>query len=232
MTELAQPLVIHPRTGLHKEATDLAPHEIGAGGTFWFCRHAEVHNPRQILYGRLPRFGLTSNGKAVATALGRFLSRQPLEKLYVSPLLRARQTAQAIASVNPQLKPRVDRALLEVHTSYDGVPLAQVGDFNFYEPLAHPNDETIEMVQERVLNFLKGAVTRHKGRHFAAVSHGDPVVILHAFYLGLPMQLASLRAPNFYPERASVTRYDFPPEGFTTNLARVRVSYYEPPFPE
>jgi broad specificity phosphatase PhoE len=234
VTELAQPqpLVVHPRTVIQKEATGLAPHEVGAGGTFWFCRHAEVHNPQQVLYGRLPRFGLTASGKEVATNLGRFLSRQPLEKLYVSPLLRARQTAQAITSVNPQLKPRRDRDLLEVHTSYDGVPLAQIGDFNFYEPLAHPADETIEMVLERVLHFVKGAVTRHKRHHFAAVSHGDPVVILHAFYLGLPMQLASLRAPNFYPERASVTRYDFPPEGFTSDATRVRVSYYEPPFPE
>lgn len=152
--------------------------------------------------------------------------------LYVSPLLRARQTARTIAALHPELKPRLDRKLIEVHTSYDGVPLASIGDFNFYEPMAHPDDETIEQVRDRILEFVRTALTRHRGQAVAAVSHGDPVVILHAYYLGLPMKLASLRKPNFYPERASVSRYDFPPEGFTLDPSRVRISYYEPPFLE
>ena len=206
------------------------PEQVGQGGTFWFCRHAEVHNPGQILYGRLPRFGLTEYGRHQAAQLAGFLAAQPLAALYSSPLLRARQTAQAIAVAKPGLKLQLDRNLLEVHTSYDGVPLAEIGDFNFYEPLAAPGDETIEVVRNRVLKFLRRALKRHKGQMFAAVSHGDPVVILHAHYFGLPMQLAGLRAPNFYPERASVTRYDFPPEGFTLDMSRIRVSYYEPPF--
>ncbi len=199
------------------------------GGTLWLCRHAEVDNPREILYGRLPRFGLTTNGHKQAARLAVLLAGQPLTALYVSPLLRARQTAQAIAGQSG-LKPRTDSALIEVHTGFDGVPLSQVGDFNFYEPPASPDDETIEMVRDRILKFTRRALKRHPGEEIAAVSHGDPVVILHAFYLGLPMELSSLRAPNFYPERASVTRYDFPPEGFTLESARVRISYYEPPF--
>lgn len=177
----------------------------------------------------MPRFGLTEFGRQQAAQLAAFLAERPLEALYVSPLLRARQTAHALTKTHG-LKPRYNKHLLEVHTSYDGVPLAQIGDFNFYEPLAHPDDETIEMVRDRVLTFLRQAMQRHKGREIAAVSHGDPVVILHAYYMQLPMKLASLRAPNFYPERASVTRYDFPPEGFTLDPRRVRVSYYEPPF--
>ncbi len=196
----------------------------------WLCRHAEVANPRQVLYGRLPRFGLTAQGRTQAQALGHFLARQPLAALYVSPMLRVRQTAQAVAAVLPALKPRTDRRLIEVHTSYDGTPLAEIDDFNFYEPLADPGDETIPMVRDRILAFTRQILTRHQGQMVAAVSHGDPVVILHAYYLGLPMELASLRQPNFYPERASVTRYDFPPEGFTLDPARVQVSYYEPPF--
>lgn len=230
-TPTPYPLVEHPRLGLHKEATDLAPSQVGRGGTLWLCRHAEVENPRQILYGRLPRFGLTANGRTQAEQLGRFLARQPLTALYNSPLLRARQTARALATAT-RLTSHTNRDLVEVHTGYDGVPLVEVGDFNFYEPLADENDETIDMVRERILRFTRKALTRHKGQMIAAVSHGDPVVILHAFYMGLPMQLASLRAPNFYPERASVTRYDFPPEGFTLDPARVRISYYEPPFDE
>ena len=157
------------------------------------------------------------------------MAEQPLQALYFSPLLRARQTALAIADTT-RLTPRTDRNLLEVRTTYQGVPLADIGDFNLYEPMADPQDETIEEVRDRILKFSRTALTRHRGQMIAAVSHGDPVVILHAYYMGFPMRLSSLRAPNFYPERASVTRYDFPPEGFTLDPARVRISYYEPPF--
>jgi broad specificity phosphatase PhoE len=223
-------LIIHAHTGLHKEAEGLPPEQVGLGGTLWFCRHAEVHNPRQVLYGRLPRFRLTPYGHQQAAQLGTFLAPQPLTTLYTSPLLRARQTAQVIIAARPGLKARTDQLLIEVDTGHDGVPLAQIGDFNFYEPLAHPQDETIENVRDRILMFVRRAIRRHHGQMIAAVSHGDPVVILHAHYFGLPMRLASLRSPNFYPERTSVTRYDFPPEGFTLDPSRVRISYYVPPF--
>jgi broad specificity phosphatase PhoE len=232
LVEMPRPLVEHPRTGIHKRAQGLKPEEVGAGGTLFLCRHAEVENPREILYGRLPRFGLTRFGLEQAAQLADLLAHQNLSQIYVSPLLRARQTARAIHARYPELKLRLDRNLLEVHTSYDGRPLSEIGDFNFYEPLAHPADETIEMVRDRVLKFVHRVMRQHKGQKIAAVSHGDVVTILHAHFLGLPMQLASLRVPNFYPERASVTRYDFPPEGFTGNVDRVQISYFEPPFPE
>ncbi len=217
-------------SGLHKEAENLSPEEVGAGGTLWLCRHAEVHNPNQIVYGRLPRYGLSSNGRTQATQLAAFLAQQPIAALYSSPMLRTQQTARTILATQPGLDWHINRLLIEVHTGYDGMLQSQIGDFNFYEPLADPGDETIEMVRDRILKFTRLALNRHMGQMVVAISHGDPVVILHAYYMGLPMQLASLRRPNFYPERASVTRYDFPPEGFTLNPARVRISYYEPPF--
>lgn len=230
LMETPGPLVEHPRIGLHRAAKGVKPEEVGQGGTLFLCRHAEVLNPKAVLYGRLPRFGLTEFGHEQARQLAAFLAGQDLSEIYVSPLLRARQTARAIHERFPHLKLRTDRNLIEVHTSYDGVPLSQVGDFNFYEPLAHPDDETVEMVRDRAIKFVRYAINRHKGAKIAAVSHGDVVAVVHAHFLGLPMTMASLRVPNFYPERASVTRYDFPPEGFPKDIERVQVSYYEPPF--
>src|SRR5437764_2323994 len=117
-------LVEHPRTGLHRAAKGVKPEEIGLGGTLFMCRHAEVDNPREILYGRMPRFGLTEFGREQARQLADFLAQQDLAQIYVSPLLRARQTARAIQARFPHLKLRTDRNLLEVHTSYDGRPLS------------------------------------------------------------------------------------------------------------
>ncbi|MEI6045194.1 MAG: histidine phosphatase family protein [Chloroflexota bacterium] len=207
----------------------MIPAEVGRGGTLWLARHADVHNPQKIFYGRLTRFRLSKLGEQQATELGDYLSDKPLTALYCSPLLRTRQTAEAVAKCHAGLKVQTNQRLLEVRTNYQGVPLADLGDFNFYEPMAQPTDETLEELCERLLEFTRWAMNRHKGETIASVSHGDPVVVLHAYYTGLPLRLASLRRPNFYPERASVTRYDFPPEGFTKDPRRVRVSYYEVP---
>lgn len=228
VTESAQGL--YNFVGVHKEAEGLAPQEVGAGGTLWLARHADVHNPKEVLYGRLPRFRLSKLGQTQADELGRFLANEPLVALYCSPMLRTRQTAAAIAAYHPGLKVQINKHLLEVRTSYQGVPLSEVGDFNFYEPIAHPDDETLEQIAERILKFTQQALKKHKGENIALISHGDPVVVMHARYTGMPLRLASLRRPNFYPEKASVTRYDFPPGGFTSDPRQVRVSYYQTPF--
>ena len=55
-------------------------------------RHAHVHNPQDILYGRLPRFRLSPEGRTQAEILARFLSTRDTAAIYTSPLLRARQT--------------------------------------------------------------------------------------------------------------------------------------------
>jgi broad specificity phosphatase PhoE len=216
--------------GVHKEAERLDPAQVGAGGTLWLARHADVHNPNQVLYGRLPRFRLSEHGREQADELGRFLADKPIEAIYCSPLLRTRQTAAAVAAYHAGLKVQTNKHLLEVRTGYEGVALAEVGDFNFYEPMFDPSDETLDDVCERLLKFARQIMRRHQGGQVVTVSHGDPVVVMHAYYTGMPLRLASLRSPNFYPEKASVTRYDFPPEGFTTDPRQVRVSYYQPPF--
>ncbi len=64
--------------------------------TITFIRHGEVHNPQRILYGRLPRFALSEQGRAEAQAVAATLRDVPVATVYSSPLLRARQTAQAI----------------------------------------------------------------------------------------------------------------------------------------
>jgi len=217
-------------TGLHTNPTGLHPEEIGAGGTIWLGRHGEVHNPGAILYGRLPGFRLGNEGLKQTTETARFLANQPLAAAYSSPLLRARQTAQVYLKYHPTLKLHTSSLLLEVRTQHQGKLLSELGDFNLYEPKFAAEDEELEDVLFRVLQFFKKALKSHPRQHILAVSHGDPVIVTHAHFVGLPINLASIRKPNLYPQTASVTRYDFPPEGFTNDIARVRVSYHHAPY--
>src|SRR5579859_2630210 len=73
--------------------------DVSLPTTVFLVRHAEVHNPQDILYGRLPRYRLSGRGIAQAVLSGRFLAGRSIEAIYTSPLLRARQTAKIVAEV-------------------------------------------------------------------------------------------------------------------------------------
>ena len=89
-------------------------------------RHGEVHNPEKILYGRLPGFRLTARGMEQARAAGRLLGGKPLDAVYSSPLLRARQTAREILANRNALKLHISSLINEVCALYQGRPGAEI----------------------------------------------------------------------------------------------------------
>jgi broad specificity phosphatase PhoE len=179
-------------------------------------RHAEVRNPRDILYGRLPRFGLSDRGREQASRTARFLSSRALDAVYTSPLLRARQTASALTQYHPDVAVHLSRDLLEVRTSYQGEPnsILKPG-FSFYEPRRADEDETMDDVWARMNRFLCRVARRHPGGAVAAVSHADPITILRVGLLGLPMTAAALHRV-VYADRASVTEIVLTPRAEPT----------------
>jgi len=147
----------------------------------WLARHGEVHNPGNILYGRLPRVGLTPEGRRQANALAKVLERRPLQAIYSSPMLRARRTADAVLAVHPELqRVRIDRDLLEVRTGWEGQPLEALERINwdFYTNPRHPQDESLRAIHDRMQRWLERMLRRHAGGEVLGVSHGDPILIL------------------------------------------------------
>ncbi|MDA8140967.1 MAG: histidine phosphatase family protein [Desulfobacteraceae bacterium] len=195
-------------------------------------RHGEVHNPQKILYGRLPRFGLSANGRRQAQETATHLSRQPLAAIFSSPLLRARQTAAAILAFHPRIKLRITQALNEVHTVYEGVPGEQLdrkrGDIYTGIP---PEFEQPEDIFRRVHAFFQRARRRFEGKQIAAVSHGDVIVftVLWAKSWELtPLNKTRLRQAGYaagYPAHASVTTLIFTT---TDEEERPEVEYLQP----
>ena len=61
-------------------------------------RHGEVYNPGRILYGRLPGFHLSEDGRLMAKAATGFLAGRDVVALRSSPLDRARETAAPLAA--------------------------------------------------------------------------------------------------------------------------------------
>lgn len=183
--------------------------------TIWLARHGEVHNPTGMLYGRLPRMGLSVGGRRQAEALAERLATRPLQAVYSSPLLRARKTAEAVQARHPGLVIRYTKDLLETRTSWEGSTpdaLNKIG-WNYHLHRRHPTDETMEEIRDRTMRWLHRVLRRHAGGEVAAVSHGDPVLILVGALRGQAMRLDAIR-PTGYIAPASVFQLRFCGERF------------------
>jgi broad specificity phosphatase PhoE len=175
-------------------------------------RHAEVHNPKDIVYGRLPSFGLSPRGKILAERVARFLSTRNADVIYTSPLLRARQTASVIAAQSNTATVRRSKSLIEVLTGYQGSPNSiLVGGFSFYTPVKRDGDESMDDVLRRMTNFLSLVIKRHAGEEVIAVSHADPIAILRLGLEGKPLTVENLHSV-VYPERVSINQIVLGPD--------------------
>lgn len=192
-------------------------------------RHGEVYNPGSIFYGRLPRFGLTAYGEAAAAAAGKELRYLQPVALYASPLLRARRTAEIMAAQGLELRPRVTRLLLEVHSPLDGTSQRdlEAQDWSIYNGVG-PGFEQPADALARVLRFFDLARERHAGRSVAAVTHGDLIAFAILWACNVPVavesrpRLLECGVVDGYPAPASSTTFTFDPGG---DLPRLR---YQP----
>ncbi|HMA37309.1 MAG TPA: histidine phosphatase family protein [Chloroflexia bacterium] len=197
--------------------------------TILLVRHADVHNPADVVYGRLPRFGLSRTGYAEAARTAAALAATPLAALYTSPQLRARQTARTLAAPHPGLAVRVTRLLAEVRTGYQGLPNVEMARrlYNFYEPPHHPDDEGLADVAARIVRWLARVLAAHPGQVVAGVSHGDPLMIVRLLFDGQDVTLTTMRNPALYPTKGSITRLVFQGRGDPRRLP-VAVTYDDP----
>ncbi len=186
-----------------------APH----ASTILFVRHTEVHNPAEVLYGRLPRFDLSETGRAHADRVAAFLAAWPVSLVVSSPLLRARRVARIIACRHPGVSVRTSGLLNEVGSAWHGTPFRDFPPaFNTYDNRRHPDDESMEQIRDRMLTFVRRTGRRHVGETIVAVSHGDPITILRVALLDRPLTVAALRGDD-YAALGSITRVTVAPDG-------------------
>jgi broad specificity phosphatase PhoE len=198
-----------------------------------FIRHAEVHNPRDVVYARLPRFGLSARGREQARRVAACLADVPLAAIYTSPLLRARQTTAAIAA-HHAVPVRRSALLLEIGTSWAGTPNKEVPKgTSFYVARRVESDETAEQVLARMQKLLRLLARRHAGQIVACVGHADPIATLTLWAGGHEVTPKLLQQP-LAPARGAVTVFEYPTPCRATPeyLARPILSYWNPQDPE
>ena len=149
----------------------------------YLVRHCDVRNPDGVLYGHLPDFVLSEKGVSQAVALGRFFHDKPIRCIYTSPLARAKQTAEIIASENNHAPIDETEDLVEARFGryLQGV---RPRDVPWRRPLwfVHmlwpgllPGDESVEEMAARVEQPLGELLRDFPGEGGICVSHGDPI---------------------------------------------------------
>jgi broad specificity phosphatase PhoE len=150
----------------------------------YLIRHADVENPRRVLYGHLDGFPLSRRGREQATALGRRLRGSGLRRILHSPLERAAETAALLAAQLPDPVPLVVEPELresEFSRYLQGVPYWQIP---IRRPLwiVHkarrgllPGDEQMAHMGGRILAVMYRVAREHPDEATALVSHADPL---------------------------------------------------------
>jgi broad specificity phosphatase PhoE len=147
-------------------------------------RHGLVHNPRRLVYGRLPGFHLSAEGRVQAEAAARRLRGRVVAALYSSPLERARETAEVIAAtLGLPVIVRDDLTEAALASPWEGLPWADVkrsyGDvWELY--LHRPQEladvsEGVAALAARMSRAIRDLAAAHPGAEVVAVSHGDPI---------------------------------------------------------
>ncbi len=151
--------------------------------TIYLMRHGDVYNPKKVLYGRLPRFPLSKEGRRKIEEAVKILLKENIQYIYTSPMLRARQTARIIGQ-NLGLDIKISSLLNEVKFSFDGILLEdfvkKIQPKLYSLSYAKGGSETIERIEKRMMRFINTVRVKHKHQKVLAVSHGDPILIAKA----------------------------------------------------
>ena len=146
-------------------------------------RHGEVHNPNGVLYGRLPGYHLSVNGRLMAAAAADFFAERPVAAVFASPLERAQETARPVAE-RLGLEIVTDDQLIESANVLEGktVTLARLAlnpvNWRYlWNPVLPSWGEPYAEVATRMRQVIDRAREAGSGRETVCVSHQLPIWI-------------------------------------------------------
>ena len=171
--------------------------------TILLARHGETDWNRDGRFQGHADPPLNAAGRRQAVELSAALAREQLAAVYSSPLRRAVETAEVIATAHG-LEPVPVDALREVDVgSWQGLTSAEV-EKRFPEQHARwlhygqgwEDGETYEQMGERVVAALLDLAAAHDGNRILAVTHGGPIRAAIAFADGTSHADARRRGPT------------------------------------
>ncbi len=157
-------------------------------------RHGEVENPHRILYGRLPDFHLSANGRLMALAAADYFAERPVVALFSSPLERAVETAGPVAE-RLGLPLVTDERRIEAGNHFEGLAFG-VGDGLLRHPAHWPYlrnpfrpswGEPYRDIVARMYDVMEVAREAAEGAEAVCVSHQLPIWATRRMAEGRPL---------------------------------------------
>ena len=164
--------------------------------TLFLIRHASCEGLGQTLWGRTPGVCLNEKGEMQAQHLANRFQNIRLDAIYISPLVRALQTAAVIAHTTNLEVQKSDAAneinfgawtgktFEELHTD------EQWRRFNSHRSMTTiPCGESFLEVQNRIVKEIEELALHHGNTQIAIVSHADVIRAAVAYFAGTPIDM-------------------------------------------
>ena len=191
-------------------------------------RHGEVEDSYHRVFGGRIDMNLSPRGHEQARALALWVSRRPVDAIYVSPMRRAQQTLVPFTNHCPT-PPSTRTELREVDFGdWTGLTWEQVrarykvSAFHWLEQIesgAIPNAESGAEFRGRVEPCLRHILREHPGQTVAVICHGGVIRVLLSILLDLPLRqmsvfeidYASLTSIEHHAHKNEITLLNFAP---------------------
>jgi probable phosphoglycerate mutase len=163
---------------------------------FLLIRHGENEYVKTgRMAGRLPEVHLNDHGIKQALELADALKQVPVKALYSSPLERARETAAPLAEklgLEVQIRPGLIETGIGAWAGQELKTVRKLPEWKIVQQspsrFRFPDGESFPECQTRLVTEIEALVLLHKPEEIiACVSHADPIKLLTAYYLGMPL---------------------------------------------
>ncbi len=150
---------------------------------------------------------LSESGLRQAEHLAQYLSSEPIDAVYSSPMQRARQTAAPVAAALG-LDVVIEAGIAEFdQNSPEYIPVEELKAANDPRWIAMvegtwDSDETDAEFRARTIGSIESIIERHPGQRVVAACHGGVINL----YLGHVLGLSAATRGFFYPNYTSIHR--------------------------
>ena len=164
----------------------------------YMVRHGQTAASRENRFSGSSDPALTASGELMAEAFARTYASLTWEAIYTSPMLRARQTADALCRATA-MQANVEDGLKEIdYGEWEGLRQAEVQErwpeaFGYWaDDVASrgtPGGETAFQVAARAMRVVEGIRTRHRKGNVLLVSHKATLRVITCALIGLDVRL-------------------------------------------
>ena len=187
----------------------------------FLVRHGSTAHSHERRFSGFNDLPLDTHGRAQAQGIARHVARSgEIDVVVSSPLPRARQTAEAIATqVDAAVETVADLVEMEFG-DWEGLTLAEahakwpdiIAEWLAGRDVAPPGGESFGEVEARVLPAIDGIVARHRGKRIVVVSHITPIKTVLRTCLSAPQETMF----KFHLDTASLSVIDYYEDGTTS----------------